>query len=60
MESHRSQLNLYRDDPFAIARAYREAAETELRNPYFQPEVRRMRHDYYLSEAQRIEGQAYR
>ncbi len=60
MESARSQLDLYRHDPIRIALAYREAAESELINPYFQPEDRRKRHDYYLGEAQRIERQAYR
>lgn len=55
-----AQLDLLRDDPARLAAAYREAAQSELINPHFPPDVRQVRHDHYAGIAARIEAEAAR
>ena len=52
-----TQLDLYRHSAPALARAYREAAETARKNPYETPEKseRRAKHYEAEAEAERIE-----
>jgi hypothetical protein len=51
------QLDLYRDDPRAVARAHREAAETARRNPFETPDAAEARARYYEAQADAIERQ---
>lgn len=58
MRSDRTQRDLFRDSPRAMAHHFRVAAETERRNPFFTPEQAERRANYYLAEAQRLEQSA--
>jgi hypothetical protein len=49
------QLDAFRDQGPALARAYRAAAETAINNPFEAPDKARQRAEHYLAEAQRIE-----
>lgn len=49
------QLDLYRHSPPFLAAAYREAAETERFNPYYNERERERRAAQYLAEAERLE-----
>lgn len=49
------QLDVFRHSDPAMARAYREAAETARRDPYWTPEQGEARARYYEAEAERIE-----
>ena len=49
------QLDAFRDQGPALAKAYREAAETARKNPYETPEKSERRAKHYEQEAQRIE-----
>ena len=55
MRSDTTQLDMYRDSPESLARAYRTAAETELHTPYYTDAERVARHDHYLREAEKLE-----
>lgn len=53
---HRTgQLDLLRDDRARLAAAYRQAAESELMNPYFAADERQARHDHYAEIAAELE-----
>ena len=43
--------DLFRDSPARIAEAYRQAAASELVNPYYTTAERQARHDYYAAMA---------
>ncbi len=49
------QLDIIHHSPSALARAYRIAAETEQRNPYFPPGERERRAAAHTAEAERLE-----
>lgn len=49
-----TQLDILRDSPATLAKAYRQAAETALHDPYFTEEERRTRHAYYMAEARKL------
>ena len=49
------QLDVFRHSAPALARAYREAADAAIRNPFESPESSRRRAEHYLAEAERIE-----
>ena len=51
----RAQLDLYRDDPAAIARAHRLAAETARLNPFETPDAAERRARYYEQQAEQVE-----
>ena len=46
-----TQPDLYRDSPARMAEAYRQAAQTELVNPFYTHAERQARHDYYAAKA---------
>lgn len=52
------QLDVFRDDPGRMAKAWRAAAETALIDVQFNDDDRKRRHDYYLAEAERLEALA--
>lgn len=52
------QMDLYRNTPSSMAKAYRESAATALVDPHFSPRDRQRRHDHYISEAKKLEGKA--
>lgn len=52
-----AQMDLYRDDPRAIARAHRLAADTARRNPFETPDAAEQRARYYEAQAEQIERQ---
>ena len=56
MKSHDVQRDLIRENDSALAKAYREAAETALRNPFETPDAAQRRAETYLAIAQRYEG----
>lgn len=65
MRSDNNQLDIFEHDPRLqgpalrkLAKAYRAAAETALRDVQFTASVRQERHDYYLAEAKRLEAKA--
>lgn len=67
MRSDNNQLDIFKHDPRLqgpalrkLAKAYRAAAETALRDVQFTDSERQSRHDYYLAEAKRLEAEARR
>lgn len=51
-----AQLDLYRHSPHAMAKAYREAADTvRHRDPYWTPDEAETRAKFYEQEAARLE-----
>lgn len=52
------QLDILRDDPKRLAESHREAARTELINPYYPMKQRQERHDYYMALAEQMEQRA--
>ncbi len=66
MRSDNNQLDIFEHDPRLqgpalrkLAKAYRAAAETALRDVQFTATERQERHDYYLGEAKRLEARAH-
>ena len=61
MRSHDNQLDIFKDDPRVtapiLAKAFRAAAETALKDVQFSSRERQERHDYYLGEAKRHEAE---
>lgn len=53
-----SQPDLLRYADAALAQAYRDAADTERRNPYYPPDEAEKRANYYLDQAQALEQRA--
>lgn len=67
MRSDNNQLDIFHHDPRLqgpalrkLAKAYRAAAETALRDVQFTAGERQSRHDYYLAEAKRLEAEAHK
>lgn len=65
MRSDNNQLDIFVHDPRLqqpalrkLAKAYRAAAETALRDVQFTATERQERHDYYLAVAKRLEAEA--
>lgn len=58
MRSDRTQRDLFRDSPRAMAHAFRVAAESARTNPYESPDDAERRAQHYLAEAQRLEQSA--
>jgi len=65
MRSDNNQLDIFVHDPRLqqpalrkLAKAYRAAAETALRDVQFTATERQERHAYYLAEAKRLEAEA--
>lgn len=62
MRSDNNQLDIFKHDPRItapkLAKAFRAAAETALKDVQFSVRERQERHDYYLSEAKRHEAVA--
>lgn len=65
MRSDNNQLDIFEHDPRLqgpalrkLAKAYRAAAETALRDVQFTATERQERHDHYLGEAKRLESRA--
>lgn len=54
------QPDLIRNSPPELARAYRVAADTERRNPYFAPDEAERRAAHYEREAERVLREAGR
>jgi len=52
----RSQLDIFRHSPAALAVAARAAAETAAVDPYWSPRQQKERQAYYLAEAERLEA----
>lgn len=50
-----NQLDVFRDDPKRLAKAWRTAAETALTDIQFSPDERQERHDYYMAEARKLD-----
>lgn len=55
-----NQPDLIRNSPPELAEAFREAARTERRNPYFAPDEAELRAAYYELEAERVLREAGR
>lgn len=65
MRSDNNQLDIFKHDPRLqvpalrkLAKAYRAAAQTALKDKQFRADERQDRHDYYLGEAKRLEAEA--
>ena len=58
MKSHGTQRDLLRHCDAELAKAYREAADTERVNPYFTPDERAKRAAHYEREAVKLEARA--
>lgn len=58
MKSHGRQPDLIRNSPPELAKAYRVAADTERRNPYFTPDEGERRARHYEAKAQALESRA--
>ncbi|WP_457320463.1 hypothetical protein [Stenotrophomonas sp. P5_B8] len=65
MRSDNNELDIFKHDPRLqgpalrkLAKAYRAAAETALRDVQFTDSERKSRNDYYLAEAKRLEAEA--
>lgn len=55
MRRYNNQMDIFRDDPSAIAKANRLAAETAIVNPYSTTSERQERHAFYIAEAEKFE-----
>lgn len=58
MKSEGTQLDLYRHSPRFLAAAFREAARTERRNPYYAPDEAEKRARHYEAKAAELEQRA--
>lgn len=58
MKSHGRQPDLIRNSPPELAQAFRVAADTERRNPYYPPDEAEKRAAYYERQAQALEQRA--
>jgi hypothetical protein len=58
MRSDRTQRDLFRDSPRAMAQAFRVAAESARINPFETPDQAERRAQHYEAEAQRLEQSA--
>lgn len=58
MSAQIKQLDIFRHDPAALARADRAAADAVMSDPAFTYAERERRRDFYLQEAERHERQA--
>lgn len=58
MRSDTTQLDVFRDDPAHVAKAWRAAADIAQHDIHFTEAERQRRADYYRTEAERLEANA--